>query len=74
MIALCTHRLSIFVSLEGGFTAPEVETATSAGLRQVNLGLRIMCAETAGIVACTICMYELGQLHPVDSEQETNTV
>ena len=74
MIALCTQRLSIFVGPRGGFTAREVETASSAGLRQVTLGPRIMRAETAGIVACTICMYKLGQLHPVDSEQETNTL
>ena len=73
MIVLCTHRLSIFAGPRGGFTVPEVETGTSAGLRQANLGLWIMCAEIAGIVACAICMYELGQLHPVDSEQETNT-
>ena len=73
MTALCTHRLSIFVSPEGGFTVPEAETATSAGLRQLTLGPRIMRAETVTIAACTICMYELGQLHPVDSEQETNT-
>ena len=74
MIALCTHRLSIFVSPEGGFTVPEAETASRQGLREVSLGPRIMRAETAGIAACTICMYKLGQLHPVDSEQETNTV
>ncbi len=74
MIALCTHRLSIFAGPRGGFTVPKVEGTTSAGLRQVNLSPRIMRAETADIVACTICMYDLGQLHPVDSEQETNTV
>ncbi len=67
-----TRHLSIFVGPEGGFTAQEAERATSAGLREVNLGPRIMRAETAAIAACAICMYQLGQLDPISPKQETN--
>ena len=61
-----SRHLSIFIGPEGGFTAQEAESAITAGLREVNLGPRIMRAETAAIAACAICMYELEQLDPVD--------
>ncbi len=67
------QQLSIFVGPEGGFTAQEAEAAISAGLREANLGPRIMRAETAAITACAICMYELGQLDPVSPKEETDT-
>ena len=58
-----TAELSLFIGPEGGFTAPEVESAANAGLDEVSLGARILRSETAAIVACTICMYELCELN-----------
>jgi len=69
-----TRHLSIFIGPEGGFTAQEAERAISAGLQEVNLGPRIMRAETAAIAACAICMYELDQLDPVGANEGPNTL
>jgi len=55
-------RIDIFVGPEGGFTPPEVQLAQQHGLHPVTLGPRTLRAETAGIVASTIVLYEAGDL------------
>jgi len=55
-------RIDIFVGPEGGFTPPEVQSAQQYGLHPVTLGPRTLRAETAGIVASTIVLYEVGDL------------
>jgi 16S rRNA (uracil1498-N3)-methyltransferase len=56
--------LSIFVGPEGGFSPHEVELAQSCGIVPVSLGRRILRAETAGLVAAAVTLYELGELGP----------
>ena len=51
--------LSLFVGPEGGFSSAEAEAGSQAGLREVSLR-----AETAGIVASVLRLYELGCLSP----------
>ena len=53
---------SIFVGPEGGFSPHEVEFAQSCGIVPVSLGPRILRAETAGLVAASIALYEFGDL------------
>lgn len=55
-------RIALFIGPEGGFSAEEAEKAREAGLTPVGLGPRILRTETAAIVACTIVMYEAGEL------------
>jgi 16S rRNA (uracil1498-N3)-methyltransferase len=54
---------SIFVGPEGGFSPYEVEFAQSSGIIPVSLGRRILRAETAGIVAAAVTLYECGDLN-----------
>jgi len=54
--------ISIFIGPEGGFSSDEVEFARSYGIVPVSLGRRILRAETAGLVAATITLYEFGDL------------
>ena len=51
--------LALFIGPEGGFSGDEIAAGLRAGLQVVSLGLRILRAETAAIVACGLCMYEL---------------
>jgi len=53
---------SIFVGPEGGFSPHEVEFAQSCGIVPVSLGRRILRAETAGLVAAAITLYEFGEM------------
>jgi 16S rRNA (uracil1498-N3)-methyltransferase len=53
---------SIFVGPEGGFSPHEVEFAQSYGIVPVSLGRRILRAETAGLVAAAVTLYEFGEL------------
>ena len=53
---------SIFVGPEGGFSPHEVEFAQSCGIVPVSLGRRILRAETAGLVAVAITLYEFGEM------------
>lgn len=55
-------QASIFVGPEGGFAPHEVSHAERCGLLPVSLGKRIFRAETAGLVATTMLLYELGDL------------
>lgn len=54
--------ISIFVGPEGGFSSHEAEFARSCGIVPVSLGPRILRAETAGLVAAAITLYEFGDL------------
>jgi len=54
--------MSLFVGPEGGFTPDEIEAARRYGVQTVSLGPRILRAETAGIVAASAILYELGDL------------
>ena len=55
-------RAAVFIGPEGGFTKEEVKTAQTAGILPVSMGPRIMRTETAGIVAVTAILYEIGDL------------
>jgi len=54
--------VSIFIGPEGGFTPDEAKLAQHYGIRSVTLGPRILRAETAGLVAATVILHELGDL------------
>jgi 16S rRNA (uracil1498-N3)-methyltransferase len=49
--------LRIIVGSEGGFSPTEVASARAAGATVVNLGPRILRAETAGIIATALCQF-----------------
>jgi 16S rRNA (uracil1498-N3)-methyltransferase len=53
------QSISLFVGPEGGFTPEEIQTAHQYGLRPVSLGPRILRAETAGLAATSVILYEL---------------
>lgn len=54
----------LIVGPEGGFTAEEVERATSCGAIAASLGSQILRVETAAVAAMAICQYELGNMDP----------
>jgi 16S rRNA (uracil1498-N3)-methyltransferase len=56
--------LNLFIGPEGGFEDQEVDFARSQGITPVSLGPRILRAETAGLVAATAALYEVGELGP----------
>lgn len=55
-------EINLFIGPEGGFTVEEIDTAKNFNLVPVSLGPRILRAETAGIVAASAILYELGDL------------
>jgi 16S rRNA (uracil1498-N3)-methyltransferase len=55
-------EIDIFIGPEGGFSVQEVDFARSCGIEPVSLGRRILRAETAGLVAATVVLYEFGEL------------
>jgi len=55
-------KVSIFVGPEGGLSPGEIELARSRGIIPVSLGPRTLRAETAGLVAATITLYEFGDI------------
>ncbi|MCL0088306.1 16S rRNA (uracil(1498)-N(3))-methyltransferase [Dehalococcoidia bacterium] len=57
-----TANLNVFIGAEGGFSAREVELARSKGLLPITLGKRILRAETAGMAAVAVILYEYGEL------------
>ncbi|MGB3129922.1 MAG: RsmE family RNA methyltransferase, partial [Dehalococcoidia bacterium] len=57
-----TPEVSIFVGPEGGFSPHEVDFARSCGIEPVSLGSRILRAETAGLVAAAVTLYEFGEM------------
>ncbi len=50
------------VGPEGGFTAREAERAVAAGFELIGLARRVLRAETAAIVALTLCQFLWGDL------------
>lgn len=60
--ASAAKNIAIFIGPEGGFEKDEVESAISKGVEVVTLGPRILRTETAGFVASTIILYELGDM------------
>lgn len=60
----CTwvNSASIFIGPEGGFTEQEIQLAESRGIKKITLGPRILRTETAGMVALSLMMYELGDV------------
>lgn len=59
---LVGKELFLLVGPEGGFGPAEAEMACQNGALPVTLGPRILRTETAGIVATSIILYELGDL------------
>jgi len=56
------ERVALLIGPEGGFAPDEVSLAQGCGLEVVSLGPRILRAETAGIVASAIVLFELGEM------------
>lgn len=52
----------IFIGPEGGFTEEEVLYAREEGVTPLTLGKRILRSETAGLVALSAIMYEMGEM------------
>lgn len=56
------NSIHLIIGPEGGFEPSEIEDLKDIGADIVTLGSRILRTETAGIVAATIILYELGDL------------
>ena len=54
--------IGLLIGPEGGFAAEELELARRAGARFFSMGPRRLKAETAGILAVGLALYELGDL------------
>lgn len=55
-------RVNLVIGPEGGFEEEEIQRLKELGAQVVSLGKRILRTETAGFVASTIILYELGGL------------
>lgn len=55
-------KVAIIIGPEGGFEESEIEALKESGSYIVTLGPRILRTETAGFVALSLIMYELGDL------------
>lgn len=56
------NRINLIIGPEGGFESYEIERLREIGAKIVSLGPRILRTETAGIVASTMILYEVGDL------------
>ena len=56
------NKIHLIIGPEGGFEEEEIEKLRQIGAKIVTLGHRILRTETAGFVASTIILYELGNL------------
>jgi 16S rRNA (uracil1498-N3)-methyltransferase len=54
--------INLFIGPEGGFTSAELAQAQRYGAIPITLGPRILRAETAGLVAASAILHELGDL------------
>jgi len=61
-VEILSRGLSIFIGPEGGFEDEEIHAAQNANITTVSLGRRILRAETAGIIASSLVLYQLGDL------------
>lgn len=59
---LTTGKINIIIGPEGGFETEEIEKLQGIKSKIISLGPRILRTETAGIVAMSILMYELGDI------------
>ena len=57
------EQLNLIVGPEGGFSSEEAAAAAATGAAVVSLGPRVMRAETAGITAVALALYELGEMN-----------
>jgi 16S rRNA (uracil1498-N3)-methyltransferase len=57
-------KVNLFIGPEGGFSPAEMDSALRNGIIPISLGNRVLRAETAGLVAATMILYELGGLEP----------
>ncbi|QXM06201.1 16S rRNA (uracil(1498)-N(3))-methyltransferase [Crassaminicella indica] len=55
-------KIAIIIGPEGGFEYEEIIKAHNAGIVPIMLGPRILRTETAGLVALSVLMYEIGDL------------
>lgn len=55
-------KIHLIIGPEGGFKDDEIEKLKEIGANIVTLGPRILRTETAGLVASTMILYELGDL------------
>jgi 16S rRNA (uracil1498-N3)-methyltransferase len=55
-------NVALFIGPEGGFAPTEVQLARDYGILPVSLGPRILRAETAGVVAAAVVLYQYGDL------------
>lgn len=56
------NDINLIIGPEGGFEEEEIEALKAIGSVVVSLGPRILRTETAGLVASTIILYQLGEL------------
>lgn len=61
-IKLKGESVAIIIGSEGGFSDKEASELSSMGVTTINLGKRILRAETACVTATTLVMYEMGEL------------
>ncbi len=54
--------VALFIGPEGGFSPSEAQLARDYGLLPVSLGPRILRAETAGVIAAALVLYQYGDL------------
>lgn len=54
--------INLFIGPEGGFSSEEIVMALGYDLVPVSLGPRVLRAETAGLVAVSAILYELGDM------------
>ena len=57
-----SQSISIVIGSEGGLTDEEAAYARSRGIEPVSMGRRIFRAETAGIIAAAVVLYEMDEL------------
>ena len=55
-------NINIIIGPEGGLSPKEVKQLLDKGVQSASLGSKILRTETAGLVALTIVLYELGDL------------
>ena len=60
--ASTARRIALFIGPEGGFADEEIEEAMALGVQPVTLGVRILRAETAAVVAATLALSAMGEL------------
>lgn len=57
-----SKTVGVLIGPEGGFNEKEIEKCISFNVKPVTLGPRILRTETAGFVASTIILYEIGDM------------